>query len=378
MKIVIIGPAYPYRGGLATYNERLAQEFIKEGHDVKMETFTLQYPALLFPGKSQFNDKPAPEDLEITRTVNSINPLSWFRVGKRLANEKPDLVIFRYWLPFMAPALGTISKIIKKNNFTKCICLADNIIPHEKRPGDSLLTKYFLKQIDGWVAMSKSVCMDLRKFDSKVPIAFSPHPLFDNYGKIISRQEACKKLDLDPSVQYFLFFGFIRDYKGLDLLLESFADERLRSQNVKLIVAGEYYTNAEPYNELLRKHQLESHVIMRTDFIPDDEVGAYFCASDLIVQPYKHATQSGVTQVGYHFERPMLVTNVGGLSENIPHMKVGYAVSPNISAISNAMCDFITNNRKNSFEQHVRIEKQKYSWSVLTESFMDVFRKTRS
>lgn len=373
--IKIIGPAYPYRGGIATTNERLAQEFQTMGYLVDIETFTVQYPSFLFPGKTQYNLKEAPRDLSIKRAINSIHPFNWIRVGKRIQREKPDLVIIRYWLPFMAPSLGTIAGLIRKNRHTKVICLADNIIPHEHRPGDRMLTNYFVQRIDGLVAMSKSVLEDARTFKKDLPEGFCPHPIFDNYGERLSFETAKEKLKLDVNTHYLLFFGFIRDYKGLDLLLNAFADERLRNYPVKLLVAGEYYSSPEPYLELIKKNKLEDLVELRTDFIADEEVNLYFSASDMVVQPYKSATQSGVTQIGYHFNKSMLVTNVGGLSEIIPHGKIGYVVAPDPQSIADALVDFYSYDRRAEFEANIAEEKKKFSWSNMVNTFISLYNK---
>ncbi|RKD87804.1 glycosyltransferase [Mangrovibacterium diazotrophicum] len=370
--IKIIGPAYPYRGGLASYNERLAKEFLTQGHQVDIETFTIQYPNLLFPGKTQYVDGPAPDNLKIKRTVNSVNPLNWVTVGKRIKKEKPDILMIRYWLPFMAPALGTICRIVRSNKHTKVICLADNIIPHEKRPGDQQLTSYFMNSIDGMVAMSQSVLDDIDQFRTSLPRALCPHPLYDNYGQKTDIHEAKSLLGLERSTNYLLFFGFIRDYKGLDLLLEAFADDRLKDFTVKLIVAGEFYTKPEPYLELINKLQLNDRVVLKTEFIPEKHVTRYFGACDMVVQPYKSATQSGVTQIGYHFEKPMLVTNVGGLAEIIPDKVIGYVTEPNKESIADALVDFYANNRKSTFEKNILEEKKKFSWEKMVEAFMQI------
>ena len=374
-KIKIIGPAYPFRGGLASYNERLATEFMQQGHEVDIETFTIQYPSILFPGKSQYEEGEAPKDLTIKRTVNSVNPFNWIKVGKRIKKEKPDLLMVRYWLPFMGPCLGTICRSVRKNKHTKVICLADNIVPHEKRPGDNLLTNYFMKSIDGMVAMSQSVLNDIDSFNPGLPRELCPHPLFDNFGEKLAPSKAKELLKLDPDVSYLLFFGFIRDYKGLDILLKAFADERLKQLPVKLIVAGEYYSKPEPYLQLLSDLKLKDRVIMHTNFIPNTMVNRYFSAADLIVQPYKNATQSGVTQIGYHFEKSMLVTNVGGLSEIIPDQKIGYVVEPNENAITNAILDFYKNKRQKEFEGNIIEEKKKFSWENMVNAFVSVYNK---
>jgi len=373
--IKIIGPAYPYRGGIATTNERLAQEFMSMGFDADIETFTLQYPSILFPGKTQYNLKAAPEKLTIKRSISSIDPLNWLRVGRRIRKEKPDLVIIRYWLPFMGPCLGTIAGLIRKNGHTKVICLADNIIPHEQRAGDRLLTNYFIQRIDGLIAMSKSVLIDANSFNRNLQVGYCPHPIFDNYGERLSFDIAKHKLNLDIHTRYLLFFGFIRDYKGLDLLLNAFADTRLRKFPVKLLIAGEYYSSPEPYLELIKNNHLEDLIELRTEFIADEEVNLYFSAADMVVQPYKSATQSGVTQIGYHFNKPMLVTNVGGLSEIIPDGKIGYVVEPESNKIADALVDFFQNERIAEFEANIVDEKKNFSWENMVNSFLNLYNK---
>ncbi len=372
MKIIILGSAHPLRGGLASYNERLAREFIRQGHSVQIYTFSLQYPEFLFPGTSQYSDAPAPDDLYIHVKVNSINPFNWYKVGKEIAKLNADLMLVKFWLPFMGPCLGKISRIVKKNGKTKVISILDNIIPHEKRIGDFVLAKYFVNSVDGFIAMSESVLTDLNKFDSNKPKLFSPHPLFDNFGAAITKTEAYEKLGLAINEEYILFFGFIRDYKGLDLLLLAMADERVRNLNMKLIVAGEFYTDSKPYADMIQQLGIRDKLILKTDFIPDNEVRNYFCAADMVVQPYKHATQSGVTQICYHFDRPMLVTNVGGLPEIVPNGKVGYVVEPNPTAIADALVDFYSNHREFVMRDNIKIEKKKYAWSEMLKKIFEV------
>jgi glycosyltransferase involved in cell wall biosynthesis len=372
-KIVILGSAHPLRGGgISTFNERLAQALQENGCEVKIFSFSLQYPALFFPGKSQFTKEPAPTNLTIHSIVNSINPFNWLKVGKILKNKCPDLIIVRYWTPFMSPCFGTILRKVKKNKQTKIICIADNIIPHEKHFFDTFLTKYFVKPIDAFFAMSKDVLKDVQKLASK-PAFFTPHPIYDNYGKKLERNEALQKLGLEDNYIYFLFFGFIRSYKGLDLLIDAFADARLREFPVKLIVAGEFYENSTPYLDAIQKYNLSNDIILRTNFIPNEEIKNYFSAADLIVQPYKSATQSGVTQIGYHFEKPMLVTNVGGLAEIIPNGKVGYVVEPIKEEITTALLDFLKN--KPDFLQEIQEEKQKYTWDKLVTVINSVYEE---
>ncbi len=377
MKVTLVGTAYPFRGGIAVFIERLARAFQQNKDEVRIATFTLQYPKILFPGETQYSASPKPTDLNITQEVNSINPFNWIKVGNKIRKEKPDLVIFKYWIPFMGPSLGTIARRIRKNKHTKVIVVVDNIIPHEKRFGDDALNKYFVKSVDAFVAMSQSVLDDLKTFDDVKPKILSPHPLYDNFGAAKSRKAALATLNLDANYNYMLFFGIIRQYKGLDILLKAFADQRLNNGKNKLIVAGEFYEDNSVYMELIEKHQLHDSVILATKYIPDEEVVNYFCAADIIVQPYKHATQSGVTQIAYHFEKPMLVTDVGGLKEIVPHNKVGYVTNPNEQEVADALVDFYSNNRANEFIAGVKDEKQKYTWQTMIDSIYNLYQQTK-
>lgn len=368
MKIIIIGTAHPYRGGLAAFNERLALQFQKEGHQVEVCTFTLQYPKFLFPGKSQYTHDPAPEGLTIYRKINSVNPFNWWRVGRELRRKHPDVVLFAYWMSFMAPAYGTIARMMKGPH---CVGLIHNMIPHEPTVLDRLLPTYFVNAMQGFTALSDSVLKDVERFDRHHrPKSWAPHPIYDHYGPLIEKPQARRSLELDPAGRYVLFFGFIRDYKGLDLLLDAFADERLKRMDVRLVVAGEFYGNPEPYMERIERLGIEERVVLRNDYIADNEVGDYFCAADIVAQPYKTATQSGVTQVAFHYEKPMLVTNVGGLPEIVPDGKIGYVVEPDARAIADALVRYYEEEREEAFTEGVREEKKKYAWSRMTAAVM--------
>lgn len=371
MKIIFVGTAYPYRGGIAAFIERLAEEFQSEGDKVEIETFTLQYPAFLFPGKTQYSDKEKPTHLHITRSVNSCNPFNWWKVGRRLAKQDADIVVMKFWHSFMAPCLGSIARLIRKNRKTKVVGIIDNMLPHERNLIDKLFATYFAKSIDGFVAMSDSVLEDIRLFDQHKPKLFCPHPLYDNFGVAVTREEALLHLQLDPNKHYMLFFGFIRDYKGLDLLMKAYAHPWFKDNNVELIVAGEFYNNQEQYKILEKELAIENRIIWRSDFIPDDEVRYYFCVADIVVQPYKSATQSGVTQIAYHFEKPMLVTNVGGLPEIVPHGKVGYVTTADANEIATALIDFYEHKRTEQFHSHIIAEKTKYAWGNMTQAIKD-------
>lgn len=375
-KIIIIGTAYPFRGGgMSTYNERLARAFQDRGHEVLIYTFSLQYPGFLFPGKTQYSTDPPPEDLNIRIAINSVNPINWISVGRQIRKIKADLIIVRYWMPFMAPALGTIARIIRRNKFSKIIAITDNIIPHEKMPGGNLLSSYFVGSCDGFITMSKAVLADLDKLNKAKPRKYSPHPLYDNFGALISKSEAKKRLGLDQNASYILFFGFIREYKGLDLLINAFADKRFRELNIKLLVAGEFYIDGKPYIELIEKLGLAEQIELHTQFIENNDIVNYFCASDIVAQPYRDATQSGVTQIAYHFEKPMLTTNVGGLSEMVPDGRVGYVVKPEVDEISNALYRFFVENKETEFTANAAIEKKRFSWDILIDNIEEVASK---
>ena len=375
-KIIIVGSAHPLRGGgLSTFNQRLAKEFNDGGDNCSIYSFSLQYPSFLFPGKTQYTDEPAPENLKIFSVINSVNPLNWIRVGNRIGKEKPDIVVVRYWLPFMAPALGTILRRIKKNKHTRIICIADNIIPHEHRPGDKAFTNFFVKRCDGFITMSEQVMNDLLKFVRDKPVKLVPHPLYDNFGEIISKIEAREKLKIKTDELIILFFGFIRKYKGLDILLDAMKiiKENTKSQrsNLKLLVAGEFYDDEKPYLQQINRLGINDDVILRTDFIPDSEVKYYLCAADAVIQPYRNATQSGVTPLAYYFEKPMIVTNVGGLPSLVPNEKAGLVTEPTAQSVANAILRFYQLG-ENYFLPHLRSEKQKYSWSNLTNAIKEI------
>jgi glycosyltransferase involved in cell wall biosynthesis len=375
MNIVIIGPAHPLRGGgITTFNERLARQFQQEGNDVTIYTFSLQYPSFLFPGKSQYSNEPKPIDLNINVCINSINPFNWIKVGNRIKQETPDLVIVRYWLPFMGPCLGFILRQIKKNKHSKIVCIADNIIPHEKRFGDKPFTKYFVNPVDAFITMSEKVMTDLKTFAPTKPAQLVAHPLYDNFGQKISKEEARLKLGIRNEELVILFFGFIRKYKGLDLLLDAMkilSTSQLQTANCKLLIAGEFYEDRKAYDEQIENLGIKENLILHTDFIADSEVKYYLCAADVVVQPYKNATQSGVTPLAYHFEKPMIVTNVGGLPDLVPDNKVGLVAEPNANSISEKIIEYFAKGEE-YFLPYLIDEKKKFSWSKMTATIKQI------
>jgi len=376
-RVIIIGPAHPLRGGLATFDQRLAKEFSNEGHDCAIYSFSLQYPSFLFPGKTQYAEGPAPADIKIFSKINSVNPINWIRIGDELKKLCPDLIVVRYWLPFMGPALGTILRRVKKNKHTKIIAITDNIIPHEKRPGDISFTKYFLKSCDAFVTMSDKVLEDLRQFEKQKPAARALHPLYDNFGEIISKKEARGFLRakhgfyIGDEEKIILFFGFIRRYKGLDILLRAMADEKIKAAGIQLLIAGEFYEDAKPYQNLIQELHIENELILKTDFIPDDEVKYYLCATDAVVQPYRHATQSGVTPLAYHFEKPIIVSNAGGLASLVLHEQTGLVTEADPTSLAGSILRYYELG-EDYFIPHLRSEKQKYSWENLVKTICDL------
>lgn len=367
-KIVIIGPAWPYRGGgITTFNERLCRQFTQEGDACTIYSFSLQYPSFLFPGKSQYSEGPAPQDLEIYSIINSIHPFNWWQVGTELKRIRPDIIVVRFWLPLMGPAFGTILRQVKKNKHTRIIAITDNVVPHEKRPGDKPFTRYFLKSCDAFITMSEKVMSDLRSFEPDKPARLVRHPLYDNFGEAIPKEEARKKLGIGVNDKLLLFFGFIRKYKGLDMLLEAM---KIVS-GVKLLIAGEFYEDAKPYQQRIDQLGIRDRLILHTGFIADADVKYYLCAADCVVQPYRNATQSGVTPLAYHFEKPMIVTNVGGLPDMVPHEKAGLVCEPDPRSIAEAIGRFFELGEQ-YFIPHLRAEKEKYSWHHLVEAIKEL------
>jgi glycosyltransferase involved in cell wall biosynthesis len=336
-------------------------------------TFSLQYPDLLFPGTTQYSTDPAPEKLSIDVAINSINPFNWIKVGLKIKREKPDLIIVRYWIPFMAPCLGTILSIVKRNKHTKVIAIVDNMIPHEKRLGDKLLTQYFVRAVDGFLTMSQKVQNDVKLFTNK-PTCVSPHPIYDHFGEAIPTADARKFLHLDVHDKVILFFGFVRAYKGLDLLIEAMADPAIKAAGIKLVIAGEFYESPTPYLTQIEQLGLTDTISVYNQYIGEKEVTQYVSAADFIIQPYRNATQSGVTPMAYHFLKPMLVTNVGGLADTVPHDKVGLVVQPNPRSIAEGIVQLYERGTAH-FMPHLITEKKKYSWEQMRQSFLTLYQQ---
>ncbi|NCD41671.1 MAG: glycosyltransferase [Bacteroidia bacterium] len=369
-KVIIVGSAYPLRGGIATFNERMSRAFSERGYISILYNYTLQYPGFLFPGKTQYTEEPPPQALLIKNRVNSVWPLNWIRVGREIRRENPDYVILRYWMPFFGPCLGTIARIVKRNKRIRIIALVDNIIPHESTILDKLFIRYFLRPVNRFVTLSATVLSELNSFGRQEHALFTPHPLYDNFGSTIPRDQACTQLGIDSSGVNLLFFGFIRAYKGLDILLHALHAVVQSHPDVKLMIVGEFYDDREKYIELIDRLHLNPHIYLFDRYVDSSEVNQYFCAADLIVQPYKTASQSGVSQIAYHFNKPMVVTNVGALPDMVPDGKAGYVTEVNANAVARAITDFIAHPDRDSFTRHIRMEKKKYSWDLFIDKLI--------
>ncbi len=370
MKITILSTAYPLRGGIAHFSGLLYNELLLN-HDVNVITFSRQYPTFLFPGKSQLENGDSVEEIPSSVEVDSVNPLNWIKVGTKIKNDEPDLLIFKYWMPFFGPSFGTISKIVKKNKKTKIIVVCDNVIPHEKKPGDRAFTKYFFNSVDYFITMSQSVQTDLFSLypNAKEKLLF--HPVYSNFGKPVEKQIAKEKLNI-TSNNVMLFFGFIRDYKGLDVLLR--AVKLIKDKmDFTLVVAGEFYSNEDKYLSLITELGLDNVVKLFSDFIPTNEVKYYFSACDVVVLPYKSATQSGIVQIANNFDKPMISTNVGGLPEVIADGKTGYLVEKeNPEQLAEAILKYYNENKETEFVNNIKNEAEKYSWGEFVKGIMEL------
>lgn len=367
MKVLVIGPAHPYRGGIADTNESLANAFQKAGHDTTLITFKVQYPGFLFPGKSQFSDSKAPENLKIIRMIHSMNPLNWIASGLRIRKMKPDLIVIRFWLPFIAVSLGTVARLQRKN--TEIVGMVDNAIPHEKRLGDGWFTAYFFGACNRFMALSGKVANDIKTL-SKKPVSSYPHPINDQLPPTCPKDQARKQLKLVPDAKVILFFGFIRKYKGLDILIDALADQRLRDLQVQLVIAGEFYEPQEPYLEQIERLGLKDTVQLHSEFIPMEEVPIYFGASDAVVQTYRNATQSGITQMALHFERPVVVTDVGSMRELVEEGVSGLLCEPKASSVADTLVKYFTTFEANTFEQNLPKQRAKYSWDAFVSHLL--------
>ncbi len=365
-KIVLISPMYPYRGGIAHLSETIAARLISRGHQVHAITFTRQYPEFLFPGRTQYETGTEIERaVKAERLIDSINPLSWWRAIQRIREIEADIVIFRYWMPFFAPVFGTMARRLSRVNIT-CLVVVDNALPHERRLGDIALGRYFFKAVQGCVVMSSSVNEDLNRLKVSCSRTIAPHPVYDIFGEATNRTEARARLQLAQNVPVILFFGFVRQYKGLHILLDSLDQIRATIPDICLIVAGEFYEEEASYRSKIESLGLSEQVRLINEYIPKDEVADYFASANVVVQPYLSATQSGIAQVAYQFDVPVITTDVGGLAEIVIHEESGLIVPPNDpSSLAKAIIRYFAEEMEDDLVKGVRHHKQSLGWNRL-------------
>ncbi len=375
MNILVLGTAYPWRGGIAHYIALLA-DHLKKNHRVDIVTFTRQYPLFLFPGKTQRETGDPGIVMQTESMIDSINPINWILTGWKLRKRNYDVVVFKYWLPFFGPCFGTICRLIKWRKKTKVIALCDNVLPHEHRPGDSVFTKYAFHIVDGYIVQSESVERDLLSFVKNPSYKRVMHPIYENFGSSISKEEARKTLGFKENDRIILFFGYIRKYKGLDLLFEAMKTVR-KSMDIHLLVAGEFYDDEHSYREFVEINNMNDCIHFMSEYIPGDRVPVLFSAADCVVLPYRSATQSGIVQIAYNFNKPVIVTNVGGLAETVSNGMSGFVVPPESpEALASSIAAFYRENREVSFIKEVKKEKVKYSWKSLVEAIETLSRES--
>ncbi|MDP4231051.1 MAG: glycosyltransferase [Bacteroidota bacterium] len=374
MKIVIIGTAYPLRGGIAHYISLLHDSLQSHGHDVHVVTFSRQYPKMLFPGKSQEEKGDAGKPLDTLQIIDSINPASWRNAGKVVGNLEPDMIIFKFWLPFFAPAYGMIARVAKrlmqkKGKTCKVVLIADNVIPHEKRLGDRALTNYAFKAVDHYIVQSDAVEQDLKLVKPDAQYTKLAHPIYHIFGESVDRIEARKELGIPQDAPAILFFGYIRKYKGLDILLRAMPIILKSLPDLRLIVAGEFYGDEPEYRKLIDDlHIPAQNLVLATDYIANDKVATYFSAANVVVLPYRTATQSGIVQIAYNFDVPVIATGVGGLAEVVIDGVSGMITKEAMpELVAKDVLRFFQSGLEEQLRRGVREEKKKYSWDTFVE-----------
>ena len=366
MKIALLSVFYPYRGGIAQFSAMLYRALEKE-HELQAVTFSRQYPGILFPGSSQYvTEDDKADKIPALRILDSVNPLSFAKTAKKINTFQPDLFISQYWMTFFGPATGGVQKRLTKG--TKRISILHNVIPHEKRFFDNFANKSFLKYNEGFVVLSDAVLKDLLSIVPDAKYLRIDHPVYSQFGEKVNRDDALQQLNLPSNKKYLLFFGFIRDYKGLDILLNALVD---LPEEYSLIVAGEIYGSFDKYQEIIDANNLSERVHLFNQYIPDDEVTTYFSAADVCILPYKGATQSGITAIAHHFDLPIIATDVGGLKETIQHEKTGLVIQPNASSLSEAVVNIFSEERLQRFSRNIEAYKNENSWENFAKKLID-------
>jgi len=366
MNILILGTAYPMRGGIAHYNA-LLYTYLKKKHNVGIISFKRQYPKFLFPGKTQEEKGEPGLPVEAEALIDSVNPFNWIRVGLLLRKRHADLVIFKYWLPFFGPCMGTICALVKWGRKTRVLVICDNVIPHEHRPGDRIFTNYAFAFVDSFIVQSDSVEKDLLSVVDFPRYKKIPHPVYEIFGNAMPKKIARDRLNIRDE-HVILFFGYVRTYKGLHVMIDAMKEVK-RSLRIKLLVVGEFYDDEEKYRWHISDAQVRDVVDVVSDYVPNERVGEYFSAADVIMLPYLSATQSGIAQIAYNFDKPVIATRVGGLAEVVVDGVSGLLVPPNdFHALADAIQKFYAEGLEAKLSAGAAVEKKKYSWENMVEA----------
>jgi len=379
-RIVVVGPVHPYRGGIAHFTEMTVEVLAQRGHEVHPVSFSRQYPELLFPGKTQFEPDADPPDAvrNTPRVLDSINPVSWFRTGFHIRDIAPDAVVFQYWMPFFAPAYGVVARGLQRHYGIPSLAVVHNALPHERHLFDATLSRYFLRACAGFIVMSDAVADDVRHLcASPAPVEQIEHPVYQRFGDPMPSAVARERLGLPLDGPVLLFFGFVREYKGLHVLLKAMPAIRRARPDVHLVVAGEAYDDPARYRAIIDRHGLEGCVTWHDGYVPSEDVPAYFSAADLVVQPYVTATQSGVAQIAFHFETPMVVTDIGGLAEVVPDGEAGLVVPPQSpDALAEAVVRFVREDLAATLRAGTRRQKDRHAPVRLAEAVERLIERT--
>lgn len=372
MKIAMLSVFHPYRGGIAQFSGRLLRELEKQ-HEVKAFNFSRQYPGILFPGKTQFvtaDDQADPVPNE--QTLDSVNPLTWKSTAKKILAFHPDLFLSRLWMPFFGPSFGYVAGCLK-NSLIK-IAVLDNVVPHEKRFFDVPFTKYFLNKHDGFVVMSQQVADDLKSIQPSAKYVLCPHPLYDHFEKKISRAEACRLLSIDDNKKILLYYGFVRKYKGIDLLFDAFT--RLH-ESYHLILAGEWYEDSAAFEEKIKPYQ--NRITFLNRYIGSEETRLLFSAADACTLTYLHATQSGVAAIAMHYEVPLVVTHAGGLYEQVEKYKVGLVADDfTAESVAESIRQFFSLKKEEDFKNGFAQLKKDLSWSRFSNELIAFYEQLKN
>lgn len=374
MKIAMIGPVHPYKGGIAHYTDLLCRALREDGNEVQLYSFKFQYPKLLYkkPQKDMKSSGFGTNDADFC--IHTLNPFNWIKVAGRIKKQKPELIILQWWHPYFAPCFWSICKLLRRE---KILFVCHNVFPHERFPLDRLLTKWTLGCGRYFITQSKMDARDLLSVKHDAVYRVTPHPTYGMFCKQgMSMQKAREQLQIDQGQRVLLFFGFVRKYKGLQYLLEAMKLLKERNFKVQLWVVGDFGEDKEEYVEQIRAFEIGDQVQMVEGYVPDDEVEKYFAASDLVVLPYLSATQSGIVQIAFGFEKPVLVTEVGGLPDVVTNGKTGYVVEPrSAEMIAEAIMDYYINNRREAFVSQIEKEKDRFSWKTFVDTMMEMVRR---